>query len=490
MEKKYLQYEDFGAIGDGVHDDFPSIIACHEEANRTGTPVKARDGARYYIGGSQNSAIIRTDVDFGTATVIIDDRAVEKNDSYVFRIMPDYERYEIKLGSLGRGDRRVDFEHEGNAIVTVFNDNSRVYIRKGLNSNSGVAATEVFTVDRDGNIGEPLNRDYPTVTRAYARRIDDTPITVRGGKFITVANRQESLYRYLQRGFEVVRAHVTMCDFEHYVEGELDHGAPYHGFIRSNGCVDLTVRDAIMTPRFIYWTESTVPGTPVRMGSYDLSFWSSIGVRCINIKQSIDIYDDKYWGIYTSNFCKNLIIEDCVLSRFDAHMGVTNATIRRCKLGHQAARLIGNGEFLMEDTEIFTKPDDYFRDFLYLRADYGSSFDGNITIRNCVWHTTAKDARVIGSLNDGDHDYGYPCYMGRNIVIDGLRIINGKNTPKENTQITLFARCDGALSDRSYPYILPQTVTYGGITFENGAEFRISPSPENFARVKITKKEN
>ena len=51
MAKKYLTYEDFGALGDGKNDDFEAIIACHKEANRTGTPVKARDGATYYIGG-------------------------------------------------------------------------------------------------------------------------------------------------------------------------------------------------------------------------------------------------------------------------------------------------------------------------------------------------------------------------------------------------------------------------------------------------------
>jgi hypothetical protein len=45
--KNYLTYEEFGAKGDGVTDDFAAIIACHEEANKTGTPVKARNGAKY-----------------------------------------------------------------------------------------------------------------------------------------------------------------------------------------------------------------------------------------------------------------------------------------------------------------------------------------------------------------------------------------------------------------------------------------------------------
>ena len=66
MEKVYLSYEQFGAVGDGVTDDIEAIIACHAEANRTGTPVKTLDGATYYIGGRRLCATIKTDVDFGT----------------------------------------------------------------------------------------------------------------------------------------------------------------------------------------------------------------------------------------------------------------------------------------------------------------------------------------------------------------------------------------------------------------------------------------
>ena len=77
MEKKYLTYEQFGAIGDGSHDDLEAIVATHAEANEKGLAVKARDGAVYYIGGAKKTAVIKTDVDFGQARFIIDDRELE-----------------------------------------------------------------------------------------------------------------------------------------------------------------------------------------------------------------------------------------------------------------------------------------------------------------------------------------------------------------------------------------------------------------------------
>ena len=100
--KKILCYEDFGALGDGVTDDFDAIIACHEEANRTGAAVKTKDGAVYYIGGADKSAIIKTDVDFGKSKFIIDDRKLERINSYVFIIASDFDEYEINIDSLSK----------------------------------------------------------------------------------------------------------------------------------------------------------------------------------------------------------------------------------------------------------------------------------------------------------------------------------------------------------------------------------------------------
>ena len=72
-DKKYVTYEEYGAVGDGVHDDQMAIIAAHDAANELGLPVRAKDGKTYYIGKSDKVAVIQTDVDFGKAKFIIND---------------------------------------------------------------------------------------------------------------------------------------------------------------------------------------------------------------------------------------------------------------------------------------------------------------------------------------------------------------------------------------------------------------------------------
>ena len=181
---KYLTYEQFGAKGDGVTDDFPAIIATHAAANEKGLPVKATGGKTYYIGNSTGTAVIRTDVDFGTARFIIDDSHVslEDREDYIFRIESSFEPFDIDgIGSLKRDQTNIGKSLPGRCLVEVVNDNRKVYIRLGANQNSGVSQKEFFIVDADGNI-EPSSSliwDYDEITRMTARPIDDKPLTIK-----------------------------------------------------------------------------------------------------------------------------------------------------------------------------------------------------------------------------------------------------------------------------------------------------------------------
>jgi hypothetical protein len=81
-----VRYSNFGAKGDGKTDDIDAIAATHAFANLHGLLVKADDGATYYIGGKERTAVIQTDTDFGTAAFIIDDTEVENRNASVFTV--------------------------------------------------------------------------------------------------------------------------------------------------------------------------------------------------------------------------------------------------------------------------------------------------------------------------------------------------------------------------------------------------------------------
>src|SRR5690606_14008031 len=77
IERGEVRYSDFGTAGDGKKDDADAIVAAHAFATQHELPVKADEGAKYYIGGKDRTAIICTDTDFGDAEFIIDDTSTE-----------------------------------------------------------------------------------------------------------------------------------------------------------------------------------------------------------------------------------------------------------------------------------------------------------------------------------------------------------------------------------------------------------------------------
>ena len=476
MEKKIATYEEFGAVGDGIHDDISAIKACHDYANENGLEVYAANGKTYYIGGKDITAIIKTSTHWGTAKFVIDDREPENIKQSIFRVVEDGETFIPDIKSLAKNQKKVDFLHTGKVFVRVFNDNRRVYIRKGLNQNNGTAASDCFSVDGDGNVLCGINWDYPTVTSAYAKSAEDTPIIIEGGIFTTLANNAESFYNYHNRNIDISRSNVTVRGLTHYVEGEGEHGAPYNGFIYVNECCNFTLEDCLLSPHFTYWTASQIPGKLVPMGTYDISIGAVVGLTLRGIKQTKDIRDTRYWGLMGSNFSKEVLIEDCIMSRYDAHCGVTNATIRNCSLGHHGVNLIGFGDFLIENSTVYSHA------LINLRSDYGSFFEGRITVKDCTWVPSGQSNSVISANNTGDHNFGYECAMPSEITIDGLTV---EHSATNGNVYILPCYDDNYAPNKPYAYIVPETVSVRGIHIATGRELDAAEFPEAYLNTQI-----
>ncbi len=452
MIKNYVTYKEFGALGDGKADDMPAIVACHEYANRHDLSVVADEG-EYYIGGRALTAVIMTDTDFGNARFIIDDRNLESINQSCFKVSTKAERFTPEIASLEHNQKKIEFPYKGNYYVRVFSD-KKVYIRKGLNKNNGTDASDCFIVDESGNIKCGINWNHGNITKAYAFSVDDKPITVQGGYFTTVSNQSESKYNYHSRNIDISRSNVTVQNLTHFVTGEACHGAPYSGFITVSECAGVTIRNCRLTPHKTYFTESQIPGEMVSMGSYDLNCTAVIGLRLENITQSVDILDTRYWGLMGSNFCKNVSLSDCIMSRFDAHCGVTGCKIINCTFGHMGINIIGFGDFLIQNTTVIN------RHFVNFRDDYGANFNGRLTIRNCVWKPFGDKHNsycVFRAENTGDHDFGYPCIMAESIDIDGLLIDDDEIA--DFPDIVMFCDYDSNFSfEKPYPYGTPNMV--------------------------------
>ena len=486
MTKNYVTYEEFGAIGDGISDDFAAIYKAHEYANANGLSVKARNGAHYYVrdirvDGEAKSAIIKTDVDWTGASFTLDDRdfsimpGSETNDQNkpIFKIASDFSMEKIedrelldRLVSEGfnRKTTKLSLKFDYPVMIIPYNSKHKVYRRRAYRSFRGQTMQEVILLDKDGNVdpSTPLMFDYNNIDLIEIYRVDSAPIVVCGGRFTTRVNQENRVFAkpdgtldsnvgYISRCILVSRPHTTVKNVEHYITDEPGLRAQsrdgvivyapnaYNGFFKAANTTGVTFDGCVLTAHRCY--HSPKRGT---MGTYDLTGES---VNCLTYKNCIqsnfwikvdenkEIHPAKlgepgaissmanyphdglkfqlHWGIGGSNFCKNLTYDGSTLSRFDAHCGLYNGRIVNSTVN--AIALTGRGEFVIDNVNWYAASDTK-NVVVSRRNDYGSVWDGTITIKDLKAYVLSDSEAVLTNCNYYNWYYGYEITFPKMIV--------------------------------------------------------------------------
>jgi len=125
-----------------------------------------------------------------------------------------------------------------------------------LNVNNGAPQTDIFAVDKEGNVDmeSPIIWDFDEVTDVTVQPMDQTTLSITGGRFTTIANQAESKYNYHHRNISIQRSNVVVDGLKHNITGEGDHGAPYNGFISIRDCAYVTVKNTMLTGHKTYRT--------------------------------------------------------------------------------------------------------------------------------------------------------------------------------------------------------------------------------------------
>ena len=458
-EKRFVNYLDFGAVGDGITDDFAAILQAHEYANENQLPVVIDDGRSYlirntFIDGEVRSVVIKTDVLWGSAKIVIDDTDIDYFDGTtssvtpVFKIVSDFSPIEItdkaklsSIGKVGEGTERLELSLGYPALVVIYDENERVYKRYGSTYiNQSSPKHEILLVDGDGNVSPqtPFMFDYDRITKITVIRADVSPITVSGGEIIT-RTCQKNPYKektgerakYVHRNILINRSNVTLDGVKHYVLGEVSlrdyaesglAGAHYWGFFCVSYASNIHLVNCVLTGRRSY-----------RFSSYEFHADHVNKIILEGCTQSNFTITDEHgetvfsmspspltkwprcWGIGGSNFCKNMEYLNCRLSRFDAHQGLYNGKIINSTINFM--EIIGKGELVLENVE-WNSPSQgrIYNSFAYLRDDFGCTWDGVISFKDCTFNVSEGDARVF-FYNYADWDFGYRRYFP-NLLID------------------------------------------------------------------------
>ena len=509
-----VKYSYFGAVGDGECDDFFAIKSAHEFANLHGLKVKADTGAIYYIGDNGNSTIdIRTDTDWTGAEFILDDTNIPLSSSSksagVFKVLSDYSSFSVNKNTNSEiGDAIREINKNGGidketvthldlglgykAMLFVRNDTVRHYIRYGSNQNDGSAQTELILIDENGKIDEntPFMHDFNQISSIEIHKIDDTPITIKGGTITSIAknidiNAEENLpylltktvsgkqytllknYTSYARGISISRSNTVIDGLVHKIENEGDYGPAYGSFLSASKANNVEFRNCELVGHRAYdcWG-SDANGSKVAMGTYDIGASNSNDIRWVNCNQSNFYHpNDKnklstqsvngvyYWGIMGSNYCKNLKYENSKLTRFDAHCGVYNASIINSEI--TVLSIIGGGTLLFENSKLITTT----AYMVNLRSDYGSTFSGDVIIKDSEFRTTQNTSNVsILGPTYVNWNFGYTCYLPNSVTADNLKVTTrtGYSTQYTGSQVTVW------LIGSSYASVDHSASTYNG----------------------------
>ena len=476
-EPAVVTYEQFGAVGDGVTDDLPAIVKAHAHANERGLPVRSNPEATYHLGRRALTAVVQTDTDWSNSRFIIDDsQGVENHKLPLFEVRSRLAPVPLGIARLSAGQQRLDVRPATDLLVLVENERRRLFIRKGLNRNAGTPQREVFILRQDGSVDGVIEWDYDTVTRVEARPIDPQPLVLKGGVFLNIGNRmrQPKGYNYWARNIRITRSNTVVDGIVSQVRGETEFGHPYSGFLHAEQVADITFRNCRIDPRKVYQTIGNAD-RPVPMGTYGYRADFVVNFTMRGCRMG-DIHDRSRWGVAATNFMKNVLVEDCVLSRMDVHQGVSGGyVIRRSTMGHAGIKAVGRGRLVVEDTTVHSD------NLVTFRSDYGATWDGEVVIRHCRWVPPAGADRALALFstnNDGTHDFGYPCAMPRTIEIDGLEIDDVRRGAG-SAGVAFFDRPLGALGGNvPFPYRPTERVVVRNLRTSSGIPPRVSADPK------------
>ena len=511
---EYITYEQYGAVGDGVTDDSAAIRKAHNDANKYGVPVQGTAGATYYIGAITQTITIKTDTDWNGATFIFDDSQIRWDNSTlrsvnVFTVASDVASktvavpQNLKTNGLSKGQTNIGMTFDSPCMIKIENSNERIFIRYGENADGGDYMQEMLYVDENGNvIGTPIQYDYSTITKITVYSTTDTPIRVGNGKVITIVpdpkaqdSNYENNYCFFNRGIYVERSNTTIYSVEHIIEGEdmtvlidrdgdgktdtadpdgdgrpekwtgdKSYGVPYSGFFGFAFAYNVKL-DSCQVQGHQAYNFYDANGSRNEMGSYDIYAKHCIDIQFLNVTQR-ENYGDypsdtvitnrfMYHGIMGSYYCRNIVMDNCYLDRFDSHKGMHNAKITNSTLGF-GILVIGGGELYIENVYRVSEGS-----FVLLREDYNSVFDGDLIIKNC------RMGSGITSVISGrwrSFDCGLPNYMFRSVTIEGLTSESSGSWGSCKLfvyQITNASK--SALTDATNPLYLPTSITVSGV---------------------------
>lgn len=369
----YHTYKEFGAVMDGVTNDYAAVKACHDAANADGLPV-INFGGSVYIGGT--GIDVKTDCHFYGTKIIVDGNSGD----YVFNVPHDSTGLveNVTLNSVFSSEVLVAnaYKHKFFVVDTQLSLGARM----GTGVEGFVSLPCV--ADDKGNCRFPMP--------GYAD-LDGQVVSVRS---ISPANERGIIFggcSVHSKGNVTpcfVKVNRNNCLVENiYIEYTAENSANFGAVILVYESCNTRVNN--ITSNY---------SCPVY--SYAVCVWRSYNTVVSDLKGS-----EGGWASFASNTTNNLYFRNCKAERFDNHENQYGVcSIEDCDIEYGSLGF-GYGKAIFSKSNIL-KGVNY-------RQDYGLFYMGDVDIVRCVGTTIYNDDRQQG----GEVSPNIPT-KGSHILID------------------------------------------------------------------------
>lgn len=364
----FMNFEMFGAKGDGITDDSDSILTCFEKANLAGCPVICPGGRKYKVGAmncvidvpfnANNSVFIlppsgvvfttKRGEEYACASDTISTFSCGSNptENSYFTIETDFD-----LGK--RLDFDLYYKYKQCMCTDMHNNFSNTNWYQDFVSGHSWKLLNVMPVQTEIKIQNIIiecpNRTFPIFFKCYRNNVTVENILVTEG--INSSSGAELLFFQDTGNIRIVN--VTNDNIQ-------DNNESYGYLIGVSYCTDVTIE----------------------------------GVKAIN-----------GWGVIGTHFISNFTFRHCNVNRIDNHYGWFGyVNIENCNILDRYKNQgfisigFGYGQYNIRNVNI-TKNANSVEDYFRFRADLPLFFDGTLNIENVILDGTKSLVYLFRSVN-------------------------------------------------------------------------------------------